>query len=61
MFVCDRFPTISFSRWVNTIKGKMENKLSTQLQVFSLKIEILFNKVDEIKNNIQKIAEKWLQ
>ena len=23
--------------------------------------KILFNKVDEIKNNIQKLAEKWLQ
>jgi uncharacterized protein YutE (UPF0331/DUF86 family) len=29
--------------------------------VFELDKKILFNKVDEIKNNIQKIAEKWLQ
>ena len=28
---------------------------------FELDKKILFNKVDEIKNNIQKIAEKWLQ
>lgn len=26
-----------------------------------LEKNILFNKIDEIKNNIQKIAEKWLQ
>jgi uncharacterized protein YutE (UPF0331/DUF86 family) len=29
--------------------------------VFELDKKILFNKVDEIKNNIEKIAEKWLQ
>jgi hypothetical protein len=28
---------------------------------FELDKKILFNKVEEIKNNIQKIAEKWLQ
>jgi hypothetical protein len=28
---------------------------------FELDKKILFNKVDQIKNNIQKIAEKWLQ
>jgi hypothetical protein len=28
---------------------------------FELDKKILFNKVDEIKSNIQKIAEKWLQ
>ncbi|WP_018615230.1 plasmid mobilization protein [Segetibacter koreensis] len=28
---------------------------------YELDKEILLNKVDEIKNNIQKIAEKWLQ
>ena len=29
--------------------------------VYELDKKILFNKIDEIKNNIQKIAEKWLQ
>ncbi len=28
---------------------------------YELDKEILLNKVDQIKNNIQKIAEKWLQ
>ncbi len=28
---------------------------------YELDKKILLNKVDEIKNNIQKIAEKWLQ
>ncbi|MDB5192466.1 MAG: plasmid mobilization relaxosome protein MobC [Segetibacter sp.] len=28
---------------------------------FELDKKILFNKVDEIKNNIQKISQKWLQ
>jgi hypothetical protein len=33
----------------------------TWIITFELDKKILFNKVDEIKNNIQKIAEKWLQ
>jgi len=31
------------------------------LITYELERKILLNKVDEIKNNIQKIAEKWLQ
>ena len=43
----------------NTLKLIPEFK--EQLIRFELEKRILFNKIDEVKNHTQKIAERWLQ
>lgn len=52
----------NFNQAVKKLHTLHQNaEFKTWLMTYEIEKETLFNKVDEIKNRIQKMSEKWLQ